>query len=95
MVVGLQEFAPLSLMTAIMGPGEERLKRWDLLVSTHLELAYPRENYVKLTSCIMMGLCVLLYGKKEHMKLFSPIKTAKARTGFQGVGENKGAVILR
>ena len=94
-MIGLQEFAPLSIKTAMLGPGEERLARWDHLVRSHLTTLYPSEKYTKFYSHIMMGLCTLLYGRTEIIDLISNIQTAKTKTGFQGVGENKGAVILR
>ncbi len=95
MVIGLQEFAPLSLKTVMLGPGEERLKRWDLIVSSHLDRLDPKTVYTKFQSKVMMGLCILLYGKKELVPLVSNIQASKVKTGFQGAGENKGAVILR
>jgi len=95
LVIGLQEFAPLSIKTAMLGPGEERLARWDHLIRSHLTTLYPSEKYTKFYSHIMMGLCTLLYGRTEIINLISNIHTAKTKTGFQGVGENKGAIILR
>lgn len=95
LVIGLQEFAPLSLMTAMLGPGEERVARWDHLISSHLAKIYLEAKYTKFYSHIMMGLCTLLYGRTEIIDSISNIQTAKTKTGFQGVGENKGAVILR
>jgi len=94
-VIGLQEYAPLSLMTAMLGPGEEKLKRWDLIITSHLNKLSGKTQYVKFQSKIMMGLCTLVYGKKEIMNLVSKISTTKVKTGFQGAGENKGAVIIR
>lgn len=94
-IIGLQEFAPLNIMTVFLGPGEERLTRWEALINAHLARAYPQVKYGKFESHIMMGLCILVYGRKEVMNMVSEVRTAKTKTGFQGVGENKGSVIIR
>ena len=95
MVIGLQEFAPLSLKTAMLGPGEERVKKWDLIISSHLEKLDPKAKYLKFHSKVMMGLAIFLYGKKDIVEWMSNIQASKVKTGFKGAGENKGAVILR
>lgn len=78
----------------MFGPGEERLKRWDQIISTHLNRMDPNVRYIKFNSKVMMGLCICLYGRKEIVGLVTNIQASKVKTGFQGAGENKGSVVL-
>ena len=94
-IIGLQEFVPLSIISAVSGPNEDRLNQWNKIISKHLCVHYPKEEYVKFHSHIMMGLCTIIYGKKDYVKMITNIETVKVKTGFQGMAENKGAVILR
>ena len=79
----------------MLGPGEERVKKWDLVISSHLNRLDAKTKYIRFHSKVMMGLCILLYGKKDVVTSISNIHASKVKTGFQGAGENKGAVILR
>ncbi len=79
----------------MFGPGEERLKRWDLVIISHLNRLDPKTKYIKVNSKVMMGLCICLYGKKDIAGMISEVQAGKVKTGFQGVGENKGAVVVR
>ena len=79
----------------MLGPGEERLKRWDSVISAHLNKLDPSTKYMKFHSNFMMGLCIFLYGKKGIVGCISKIQASKVKTGFQGTAENKGAVLLR
>ena len=79
----------------MLGPGEERVTRWDSLIISHLEKIYTSVKYVKIHSYIMMGICSLLYGRTDVVGQITNVKSIKIKTGFKGVAENKGAVIIR
>jgi len=94
-VIGLQEFVSLSIKNAISGPDEKRLKKWKTIIESNLNEVYPNTKYINFHSVVMMGLCIIVYGKKHILELVSNIKTARVKTGLHGMGKNKGAVILR
>lgn len=93
-VIGLQEFVPLGLMTAMLGPDGDRPKQWESLIANHLTRLYANK-YVKVDSYLMMGIYSLVLVKAEVVDLISNVKVAKVKTGFQGMAENKGSVIIR
>ena len=94
-VIGMQEFVSLSIITAVLGPGKDKLARWEYIISTWLPKIYPKEKYTKIDCHIMMGICTLIYSKAEISDKIYNIQKTKVKTGFQGVGENKGAVVIR
>ena len=79
----------------MLGPEEERLKRWDVLINTHLNKTGQKVKYMKFYSNVMMGLCVIMYGKVEITGIASKFQSSNVKTGFQGTSGNKGAVMLR
>lgn len=79
----------------ISGPGKDRLERWDLLISSYLSKKAPNETYVQIKSEVMMGLCILVYSKKEIIYAISDLLVGKVKEGFNGTVGNKGAVIVR
>ena len=85
---------PLGIKAAILGPGEDRPKQWDALILNHLNKLYPNE-YSKVASHVMMGIYSLVLAKTKLMTLISNIKTIKVKTGFGGMVENKGSVVIR
>ena len=81
-------------MTAMLGPGEDRPKCWENLISSYLVKNY-RAKYVKIHSHLMMGIYSLVFAKTQISDIISNIKMMKVKTGFQGIAENKGSVIIR
>ena len=93
-VIGLQEFVPLNIKTAMMGPNEERLLAWKKIIDNNLKKVFKTTKYSNFQSVVMMGLCIILYGSKKILTMISNIKSGKRKTGLHGMTENKGAVIL-
>jgi hypothetical protein len=82
-------------MTVMLGPGEDRPKCWEDLITSHLTKNYQEVKYVKIHSHLMMGIYSLVLAKTQVSNLISKIKMMKVKTGFQGIAENKGSVIIR
>lgn len=95
MAFGLQEFVSLNLVAALFGPDKQRFDNWDAVVSNGLVKTYPQERYKRLDVHLMMGLGILVYAKAELFSRITCLQKEKIKTGFQGVGENKGAVVVR
>ena len=74
---------------------EERIKRWDLLLGSHLLKLYPKTRYTLLSAKAALGMATFVYVKKDVGFMISDASSAKANTATASSATRQGAVILR
>lgn len=94
-ILGLQEFVPKNMKSIFFESNTEHVNRWHSIIAKNLLRCYPKDKYIKAAMSSMADLCLFVYGKEERIRLVGSVRTEKVKMGFQGVGEDKGAVIVR
>ncbi len=94
-MIGLQEVVQAEETTTLTAAMEDRMKRWDLLLSSHLLKLCSKAKYTLLSAKAALGMAIFLYAKKEAVHLLSDIVSAKVKTATSSAEAKQGAMILR
>lgn len=89
---GLQELVELKVDTVALDT-DPRLKAWAVAIARTLDVLHPH-TFTLLQSSTLFALGMLIYARKSHVHSVRNVAVQHVKTGFGGIGGNKGGIGL-